>query len=204
MLNLPALNIVDIGALALIGLGGLRGYFRGLSGEFARLVGLLAALAMGVFLYAPFGDWIGAVTRLTGAAAQALAYLLLVVAAIVVMTIVGRLLKRLVQVVVAPRADRGLGFLMGAAKATVCVVIVFLAAHLLPSETAQQHFLKDSAIGTLLARVLPGAREILDDPKLIAPPANRAAEAPEPGQEDKMPPARKRGRFIRQPEVEHV
>jgi len=203
--NLPPLNLVDIIAVVMIGLGALRGYFRGLSGEFARLVGLLAAFAVGVLFHAPVGTWIRDVTRLSGPAAMATAYLLLVVVAVTVMAIVGSLLKRLIQVVIARRLDRNLGLVMGAAKSAVLVAIIVLAAQLWPTEACQRHFLTESAVGTLLHSAMPSVRKALEDVELVAPPPIPGDDGA-PATDDNENPARRptRDRAPREPKVERV
>ncbi len=193
--NLPPLNAVDLAILGLIALGAIRGYFRGLSGELGSLVGLVAAFAAGIVFDQPFADWIARVTRLTGPAAFALSYTLIVAAAMTVMVVIANLMKRLIQIVVARQLDRNLGLVAGAAKTTVFAAIVMLALQLWPVDALQRHVLTESAIGTLLQRAMPGLRHALEDSGLPVPPPERGPSVPGDAGDDAQPeppPARPR------------
>ena len=49
------MNLVDIVALALIALGSIHGFIRGLSGELSHLIGMLVAFIFGMWCKEPLG-----------------------------------------------------------------------------------------------------------------------------------------------------
>jgi len=151
----PILNLVDVIALGVIAIGMLQGYFRGFSGEIARLVGLAVAFFLGLRFYQPIGQWFFAHTRLADEPARALAFLGTVLAATLCMLIVRKVLKRIMQVAIEKGPDRAGGVLLGAVRAGVVVVIVFLALNLWPNETLNRMFGEESLIGRGLLRVFP-------------------------------------------------
>jgi len=151
----PTLNLVDVIALGIIALGMVQGYFRGFSGEIARLVGLAVAFFLGLRFYQPIGQWVFAHTRLADEPARALAFLGTVLAATLCMLVVRKVFKRVMQVATEKGTDRAGGVLLGAGRAGVVVVIVFLALTLWPNEYLNRTFGEESLIGRGLLRVLP-------------------------------------------------
>jgi len=153
------LNLVDVIAFGVVALGMVQGYFRGFSGEIARLVGLVAAFVLGLRFYQPLGEWVFAYTRLAGQPARALAFLVTVGVATLCMLIVRKTLKRIIQVAIEKGPDRVGGVLVGAVRAGIVVLIVFLALNLWPNEYLNRTFGCESLIGRGIHRLFPAFSE---------------------------------------------
>ncbi|MBN1557928.1 MAG: CvpA family protein [Lentisphaerae bacterium] len=152
-------NAVDAGAGVVLLWGMLVGLRRGLSGELGQLAGVVAAFVCGLRLYGPFADWLLTGTRLTGQSARAAAFLITVIAALIVLIVMRAFLRGLVRLVVAETADRPLGLAAGLLRSAVLIVIVVVVMNLWPSATLNRMFGEASVVGTLVLRALPALRE---------------------------------------------
>jgi len=161
--SLPPISIVDILALIAVALGTLQGWHRGLSGELARLAGIVAALILGLYLFHPFGDWILKHTLLGLRAANTLAFLTTAIAATVVMVVLRFLLKRLMKIVIEERADKVGGLFAGLVRCSAFVFIVFLIMNLWPHDYLNRKFGEESLIGAAIIRFVPSLREHKDE-----------------------------------------
>lgn len=149
---LATLCIVDVFALCFILLNALLGFHRGLSGELARAASVIVAFIIGLAAYEPVGQWLDQQSRLDPRGAAAAAFLVTVCAAFVIMLVLRLMLKRVLEIVIAERYDRAAGLLAGTARATVIVVIVFIAMNLLPNAYLNRTFGEESVVGTFLLR----------------------------------------------------
>ena len=166
---LPTLNVVDIVALGLIVIGGIQGFFRGLSGELARLIGSIIAFVAGVSLHGPVGEWVLQNTRLENQTAHALAFVATVVLAVLIMLELRLVIKRLIKVVFADGFDKTMGIIAGLARMSVIVCIIFLAMNLIPHDYLNRHFGEESAIGSVVVRYVPTVRETLEGANIPTP-----------------------------------
>ena len=162
MNSIPELNLVDIIALALVAIGGIQGFFRGLSGELARLIGTILAFIAGVSLHNAVGSWVQENTRLEDQAAHAVAFIATVILAIVIMILLRLILKKLIKVVFAEGFDKGMGICAGALRMSVVVCIIFLVMNLIPHDYLNRHFGEESANGNIIIRYVPTVRETLE------------------------------------------
>jgi len=173
---LPPLSLVDIIALALIGIGGLHGFFRGFSGELAQLIGTVVAFFAGVSLHGPVGGWIQEHTRLENQSAHAVAFIATIVLSVLIMVVLRMLVKRLLKVVFEEGPDKGLGVCAGLLRMSVVVCIIFIIMNLIPHAYLNQKFGEASAIGCIVVRYIPTVRETLERADMPAP--QRRKEAP--------------------------
>jgi uncharacterized membrane protein required for colicin V production len=169
MSTIPELNLVDIAALILVGMGGIQGCIRGLSGELARLVGTLAAFAAGVTLQKPVGAWILEHTRLEDQPAHAVAFIATVLLAIIVMFLLRLVLKRIMKVVFTDGLDKVLGVCAGLIRMAVVACIIFLVMNLIPNDYLNRHFGEESAIGSVVVQYIPTIRETLENNDIPTP-----------------------------------
>jgi uncharacterized membrane protein required for colicin V production len=172
---LPSLNLIDIIALAIIGIGGIQGFCRGLSGELARLIGTVLAFVAGVSLHGPVGEWIQTYTRLDEQPAHAVAFITTVVLAVLIMIVLRLVLKRLMKIVFAEGFDKSIGILAGLLRMTVTVCIIFLIMNLVPHPYLNRHFGEESMFGSIVVRYVPTIRETLERaniPTRQSPPSN--------------------------------
>jgi len=163
MENLSPVSLVDVIALAAIALGAVRGYFRGLSGELARVISLVAAFVLGLRCYEPLAQWVLAHTRIAEENAPVAAFIITVLAAIVCLFLLRYVLKRIMKVVIEDRADKIGGVIAGLLRSVIMVLIVFLALNLWPNERLNSMFGEESLIGRLVRKVAPSAREYVED-----------------------------------------
>jgi len=156
MQDLPPLSLVDILAMAIILLGIFRGVRIGLSGEIARLVALLAGLALGLYAYEPIAAWTVAQTGLTGLTAAIPAFALTAALAVLAMALLRAVLAGVIRFVVRDDFDRAGGGVAGFITSALFVLLVFLAMQMLPGNTRLYHAFADrSVIGTMIAPRVP-------------------------------------------------
>lgn len=159
---LPEPGLIDVAAMTLMALATLRGFFRGLSRELAGLVSLAVVLVLGVRLYPVAGAWMSGHSQLTGRAAEAAAFILLVLVGMALLWLVRWLLGALVRVVVEPRVDRPLGAVAGALRGALLVLMLTLAAVLVPHERLNTAVVRQSWIGAWVERSLPRLQELVE------------------------------------------
>jgi uncharacterized membrane protein required for colicin V production len=179
MSTFSGLNPVDIAALALIGIGCIQGYFRGLSGELARLIGTVIAFMAGVSLNEPVGEWILENTRLEDQAAHAVAFIATVFLCIVIMLILRVVIKKMIKVVFAERFDKTVGIFAGMLRMVVVVCIIFICMNLIPHEYLNLHFGEESVIGRVVVQYVPSIRDTLER-AIISIPENSEDDASQP------------------------
>ena len=155
--NMTLGNVVDIIAVALVAISGVRGFFRGLSGELAQLAGTVGALLFGLLAYDPTTTWLMTYTVLGDdpRMARAVAFVGTILAASVAMVLLRYIVRRVVRVVVEGSADRWLGLAAGSVRTTLIVVILFLALNMIPHPYLNRVFGEESRIGRRVASLLP-------------------------------------------------
>lgn len=169
MESFSAFNLVDIIALGLILVGAVQGYFRGLSGEIARLVGTVLAFVAGISLHAPVGRWILKNTRLEDQAAHAVAFIATILLAFAVMIILRLIVKRLIKVVFADGFDKSSGVIAGVLRMSIVVCIIFFGMNMIPHDYLNRVFGEESAVGRVIVKYVPVVRETLEKTDLPIP-----------------------------------
>ncbi|OQX58126.1 MAG: hypothetical protein B5M52_05995 [Helicobacteraceae bacterium 4484_230] len=173
MESLPEFNLVDIIALALIAVGAVQGYFRGLSGEIARLVGTVLAFVAGISLHATVGKWILENTRLEDQAAHAVAFIATILLAFAVMIVLRLIVKRLIKVVFADGFDKSSGVIAGVLRMSIVVCIIFFGMNMIPHDYLNRTFGEESVIGRIVVKYVPMVRETLEKTDLPIPKKER-------------------------------
>jgi len=163
METLQTFNFVDIAALVLLALGAFMGYRRGLSGELARLVSIVAAFILGILFYRPVGAWIGAHTRMEDRPAQAVAFMFTVGATLVAMVLLRIILKRIMQVVFEEMTDKVGGAVAGLLRAGLTVAIIVMMVNTWPHDYLNRTFGEESVIGRIVLKYVPILREKVED-----------------------------------------
>lgn len=159
--TLPPLNVIDMIGLILIALGTFRGYRRGLSGELAGVVGIVASLMISIHLFAPFGEWIAANTSLTGQLAHAAAFAVCVLFVIAATILIGAIFRKVMGVFFADGVDKFLGLIAGAVQSAAILAIGLLMMNLLPHPYLNRHFGDESLLGTIVLRATPALHQTL-------------------------------------------
>ena len=160
--------------LALVALAALRGLLLGVAREVVSLASLAGAVLAVRFLSEPAGRWLverrgGDVDPLLG---QVAAGAVLVVAALVLGAIVGRVLRRGARAVGLGALDRAAGGLLGAGEgALVAAVVLALAAALVGRESS---VLRESKAFAALEGLERAARRGPEElPPVASPPRGR-------------------------------
>ncbi len=179
MNTFSGLNPVDIAALILIGIGCIQGYFRGLSGELARLIGTVLAFMAGISLHDPVGEWILENTRLEDQSAHAVAFIATILLCIVIMLILRVVVKKMIKVVFAEKFDKTVGIFAGMLRMGVVVCIIFICMNLIPHEYLNRHFGEESVIGNFVVQYVPTIRDTLEQAN-IPIPKNSEEDTPQP------------------------
>lgn len=159
---LPPLTMVDIAALILIAVGGIQGFFRGFSGEIARLLGVIIAFIGGTLLHEPIGQWVSSMTNLDARPAQALAFIATVIIAVVMMILVRILLKKVITSVFAEGFDKTAGVVAGLLRMSLFVCLFFIAMNMVPVESLNSLFSEKSTVGKFIIRYVPTVEKTLE------------------------------------------
>lgn len=141
------MSVVDIVACVLIALGTLQGLLRGLSGELAELLSLVAAFVFGLWFHQPLAAWMQDNTRLSDRPAQTLAFAMTVLTALIVMLCLRFVVRRVMKVVIEARFDRVGGAVSGFARTSVIVLILFVLFNIWPHAYLNRVFGDESLIG---------------------------------------------------------
>jgi len=172
----PDFNYVDFAALALIGVGCIQGYFRGLSGELARLIGTVLAFMAGISLYKPVGEWILDNSRLEDQAAHAVAFIATILLCVVIMILLRLIVKKLIKVVFAEKFDKTVGIILGMLRMSVVVCIIFIGMNMIPHEYLNRHFGEESVIGNIVVQYVPTIRDTLEKANIPLPEKSEEEE----------------------------
>jgi uncharacterized membrane protein required for colicin V production len=176
MNHFPAISVIDIAALIIIGVNLIIGLRRGLSGELAGLIGTIAAFGLGAYFLAPFGAWLQDHTRLGERPAQALAFISVAVGVIVVMILLRLLLGKLMKISFEPTIDKVGGFTSGLIRSCVLVLIIVVAIQMCPNDYLNRKVGEESVVGRAVVKyVMPR----LEDTKPVQELKTEAAAAVE-------------------------
>lgn len=193
MENWP-LNLVDIVAIVYLVFGALRGLKRGLSGELARLVGLVVIVMVGWQSYDAIGEKLHGVTRLSEDGSRLAGFVVAVVGAAVVVTLLRFILKNLLEFAFKGKVERLGGMTAGTIRSFALVTAIVLVASLSPLPYLRATFGEESRIGRFIVHHLLPAyqRMVIEHPDLDLPAVPGADEAPlgepdEPGRKEPTP-----------------
>lgn len=183
MENLPQFNLVDVLALIYVVLGALRGLSRGLSGELARLLSVVVAVAVGLYFYEPVGRYLLEHTRLAEGGettAYAASFGVLLVGGWLAMRVLRFLLRSLMEFSFRGRLEKVGGAVAGFLRCSVEAAAVILLLGLVPHETMRRLFVDESLLGRPLARyVLPAYDELAEKYPTLRIPSRRESGDPD-------------------------
>jgi len=158
---LSQFNVIDIMVLAVVILGAVRGWVKGLSGELAGLISIGAAALIGWIGYRPFGELIWQHTRLSESAAYLWAFILLLIGGYVLMRLIRLFLKVIMEFSFKPPIEKMGGALAGIIKTTVICATFILLMGLLPNPSAHALFAEKSCFGQVAYKYLGPVYESL-------------------------------------------
>jgi len=142
---------IDVLAVALLAFGAVRGGFRGLTGEVARIAGFVAAVGAGFWVSTFWGD---CAARWLPAESQAAWRGLVVVVGLVVSAVAaGQLVRwavdRFLRLLLDQPANAVLGVVAGGIRAALLVVVLFFLASFVAFGESGRVLFKDSAAGRM-------------------------------------------------------
>jgi uncharacterized membrane protein required for colicin V production len=119
-------------------IGLIRGVMKGLSRELAGVISTAAALFAGWRLFDPVGAYLAGSTRLQDHGARMLAFLLVLVAAYLLMRVLRLILRSIMEFSFKGNIERVGGGIAGLLRVSALVAAVILAMALSPYEPARQ------------------------------------------------------------------
>ena len=139
--------MIDYVLLGFLGVGLLRGVFRGLSGELASLLGLAAAIGAAWYFRGSIGAYLSESTSLTDSQADTLSMAVLIVGGLLIFWALMIILKKIMEFSFKGPLERIGGALIGVARAAVVLAIFFILVAQFAPESVRQPVLDDSRIG---------------------------------------------------------
>jgi uncharacterized membrane protein required for colicin V production len=163
-------NVIDIVIFLYLLFGIVRGVKRGLSGEIARLAGIVVAVWAGWRFYEPLGERIFLTTRLGEQSSYALAFFLALILAFVLMVVLRILLRHVMEFTFKGKLERIGGAVAGLLRSTAVVLAVVIFMSLVPHDYLHALFVEESLVGRTLYVYLPTIYDDLAEryPKLPA------------------------------------
>ena len=149
------MTVIDIAAFILIALGTIHGCLRGLSGELAHVLSVIAAFVFGLWFHQPFAAWMLNNTRLSERPAQALAFATTILSALMVMLCLRFVFRRIMKVVIEEHFDKIGGGIAGFIRSCLIVMIIFILFNIWPHEYLNRTFGEESLIGSFLRSQIP-------------------------------------------------
>ncbi|THB63399.1 MAG: CvpA family protein [Desulfovibrio sp.] len=154
------MNVLDIAFLIVTGFFALRGLYRGLLIEVASLLGLVGGFFLANAYYMDVADLAKEFITNRGWA-EVVSYLLIFIGCIVLVTLVAKLLKKLLIVTLTAWLDHAAGLIIGLAKGAVICCVALLVLQVSFSEPYPE-FMEDSQlrphlnhVADILKRFLP-------------------------------------------------
>lgn len=184
--NISAPNVVDIIALVLIAIGGIRGFYHGLSGEIGHLTGVVVSFLAAIFAYGWIAAWMAGNTVLSERTANAVAFIVTFIGAMVMVFLVSRIIRHIIRSSIEEKRDKGWGAVIGLARAAIIVIAIFVALNFWPNEYLNRVCGTESTIGSVVLKFMPDIREQID----------RKLQEKEDGESDPPRPRRARSREI--------
>lgn len=150
-------NYLDIAFLAVLGLFTLRGLFRGLVEEIAGLVGVIGGFWLANKHHGAAAEYVRKVV-VDPAWVSILSYVLVFLGVLLVVSLVARVLRRLLELSFAGWLDHLAGGVAGIAKGVlICSILLALLLQFLPEAT----FVRESRVIPHLSQVTSIIKEYL-------------------------------------------
>jgi uncharacterized membrane protein required for colicin V production len=147
-------NLIDIVALLYIIYSVVRGWKRGLSGELARLISLAIIVIFGWQGYAPLGEKLGEVTRLSEPSSRFAGFFIAIFLATVTMVLLRLILRNIMEFTFKGPLERVGGMVAGGLRSGFLIAAIVIAASLTPISYLRITFGEESRIGSILTHTL--------------------------------------------------
>jgi uncharacterized membrane protein required for colicin V production len=155
MNSFPAPNAVDFGVLAILLLGTIIGFRRGLSGEIARFIGTIAAFCLGMYFYRPFGEWFVTHTRLEEEPANVMAFVLIVSVVLLITLVVRLILRSIMKISFEGNIEKVGGCIAGFIRALLLALVILVTMNMWPNDYLNRIFGKESIAGSVVVKYIP-------------------------------------------------
>lgn len=150
------IGVIDIFFATAMAIGAVRGLVRGLSREIADLVRVLGAFLAAYFLHRPLSLILIEKSRLSDVAAAIVAFLLVLLAAFLLLTMLHILLSKFMQFAFKGPLERVGGLISGLLKGAVFAAVVVLLLGFWPHPAFRKAVCEDSYCGRWLTASYPG------------------------------------------------
>ncbi len=173
----------DLLMAGLLLFGAIQGLLRGLSGEFTRLFGLVAAVVGSWLGYRHAGAFLLSRTDLAEPTAYTLGLVITLIAVLLVVRLLGLVLRSVLEFTFKGPVERIGGATAGVLRIGLYLSVVILAVNLWHPSWLYQRAVEESVIGTTLTRwMMPLYQDLAHRHPEWPLPAPRAPEPP-PGDE---------------------
>ena len=143
-------NLVDLLAVIYLIFGMIRGFMRGLSGELARVISMVAVFVLGWQFYELAGQKVMEVaTRLDEQTAQLVGFLLILVGAGIGTVLIRWILRNLMEFTFKEPLEKVGGVVAGLVRSGAWVALILIAGILSPSAYLNRTFGEESRLGSL-------------------------------------------------------
>lgn len=140
------MNIVNLIALALILVLGIRGLSRGFFDGITRLIGWIIALILAIQWGPKISEFFGKTLSLPPAVINIIGIVVVFVVVIILLNLLVNLIKRIVSALRLSALDKILGFLLGAAKAVIIIFLITFAVQWLPLSDDNKKVITDAEV----------------------------------------------------------
>ncbi len=190
---MPAFSMVDLVIMGLLAWGTVRGVFRGLSGELARLFSLAVAVWAGWQVHDPLGQYLETTTRMDPLQANTVALVVVMACALLLMWALFALLKLVMSFSFRAGLERVGGGVAGFARHALWCAVLLLVIALWAPESIRQPVEESSYIGSqTLARLLPRYKALVarhpEWPLPTVPPDPIPTDEPAPADPEEWNP----------------
>ncbi len=155
------INAVDICVIAFLAIGAVRGLVRGLSREVADLFRLVGAFLVATLFYAPLGVLLFEKSRLSEIASAVVAFLILLLAAFLLLSMLHHFLSRFMQFAFKGPLERIGGLTSGIIKGFIVSFVIVMLVSFWPHEDVRTAVSERSVFGNWVVGQYPRLYEQL-------------------------------------------
>jgi membrane protein required for colicin V production len=153
------MNLLDVLIAIGILVGVVRGLATGMIRQMAGLIALVIAFAVGIHVMGPIGDRLGDSVGIPSGMARVLVFIIVVIAAHVLLAIAGRALEAVAGALRLTSVNRALGGVIGGLKAALILSIALLVLAFFDVPASQSR--AQSVLYAPVAGLLPEAWDLL-------------------------------------------
>jgi len=166
------MNSLDYVLIAIIAIAALRCWFRGIIGEVLSAAAVVGGLLSGIFFYRPVGAWISSIVAL-GGFEQVVGFVAAFAIVFIVVKVVERSLRSVLENLNLDALDRILGLAFGAFEGLLVSTIVILVLRYQPLVDVST-LLEGSLVARVILPLVAGHIPLGKSPALLSLPGKPA------------------------------